>query len=89
MAISLNGMNRTSIQALTEAMLQSGITLDFSSISNRRQKAFDAAALAIKTSLIIAPLVCRPVALRPMLPDADLVTPRNSRQTRINTVLSR
>ena len=57
MAIYLNGMNQTEQQSLTEAMLNSGIILDFTDISKPKADKHSTGGVGDKTSLIIAPLV--------------------------------
>ena len=57
MAVYLNGMNLSEQQALTEAMLTSGIILDFTDISKPKADKHSTGGVGDKTSLIIAPLV--------------------------------
>ena len=75
MAIYLNGMNEVEQQALTEAMLRSGITLDFSSIAKPKADKHSTGGVGDKTSLIIAPLVAACGVCVPMISGRGLEIP--------------
>lgn len=57
MAVYLNGMNDVEQEILTEAMLHSGNTLDFSDISKPKADKHSTGGVGDKTSLLIAPMV--------------------------------
>jgi pyrimidine-nucleoside phosphorylase len=57
MAIYLNGMDDVEQEILTGAMLHSGNTLDFSSISKPKADKHSTGGVGDKTSLLIAPMV--------------------------------
>jgi pyrimidine-nucleoside phosphorylase len=57
MAVYLNGMNDSEQEMLTEAMLHSGNTLDFSDIAKPKADKHSTGGVGDKTSLLIAPWV--------------------------------
>ena len=67
MAIFLNGMNETEQAQLTDAMLHSGSTLDFSSIEKPKADKHSTGGVGDKTSLLIAPMVATCDVCVPMI----------------------
>jgi pyrimidine-nucleoside phosphorylase/thymidine phosphorylase len=72
MAVSLVGMSETEILSITETMLASGTSLDFSDLPGEKIDKHSTGGVGDKTSLIIAPLAAAAGVVVPMISGRSL-----------------
>src|SRR6059058_3972228 len=67
MAVVLRGMSRAETAALTDVMLKSGKTMDFSTLAARKVDKHSTGGVGDKTSFILAPIVAAGGLIVPMI----------------------